>query len=361
MPRTAKRFSAAVALLLLATAAVAQQSRPSTQPYGDRVDVNVVLLDAVVTDSDGNQILGLDKSDFVVRERGVEQTVESVEYVTSRRLLDARESSAPFNIERMREERYLIFFFDKPSPGNGFADGMFHARTSLKRFLREELVDTDRVAIVGHDVRLKVYSDFTNDRKQLERAADEITRFGPGLTKSAASTNGSVPSILRNVDASDMMGGTGTVYEALEILADALRPLRARKNIVLFSPGIIEPGESIRNGITVSPSRHLAPAIASLNNANVTVYGVNTLQGVPVSVPAVHYSLERLSGETSGRYFRNNTGFDRPLEQIDSWTSGYYLLSYRPKNKATSGFQKVDVSIRRPEMRVKARAGYSVN
>lgn len=359
MPRSAKRLSALVATLLLATASYAQQSRPA-QPYNERVDVNLVVLDAVVTDSDGNQILGLDKSDFVVRERGVEQTLESVDYVTSRRLLDAREGNAPFNIDRMREERYLIFFFDKPQPGSSLADATFRARTSLKRFLRDELVETDRVAIVGHDVRLKVYSDFTNDRKQLERAADEVTRFGTGLAKSAGSTNTNAPSILRSVDARDMMRRSGTVYEAIEVLAEALRPLRGRKNLVVFSPGIIEANEEIRNGMIVSPSRHLAPAIAALNSANVTVYGINTNLETSLNVPAVHYSLDRFSSETNGRYFRNNTSFEGPLAQIDTWTSGYYLLSYRPKTKAAAGFQKVDVSLRRPELRVKARAGYSI-
>jgi VWFA-related protein len=357
MLRQTSRISAVLGLLLMTSAAFAQQARPSTQPYGDRLDVNMVLIDAVVTDSDGNQILGLDKSDFIVRERGVEQTIETVDYVTSRRLLDAREGNAPFNIERIREERYIVFFFDKPEPGSGMTD-VIRARTSVKRFLREEMTDTDRVAIVGHDVRLKVYSDFTNDRKQLERAADEMVRFGQGLLKNSAGSAGTGASILRNVDASDMMSGSGTVYEAVEVLADALRPLRARKNLVLFSPGIIGPGEEVRNGMITTPSRYLAPAIAALNNANVTVYGINTQMEAAGSVPAIHYSLERLSNETNGRYFRNNTSFDRPLEQIDTWTSGYYLLAYRPKSKA-AGFQKVDVSLRRPELRVKARAGYT--
>ena len=37
---------------------------------------------AVVTDNRGNQILGLTKDDFVVKENGVEQTIESLDYFT---------------------------------------------------------------------------------------------------------------------------------------------------------------------------------------------------------------------------------------------------------------------------------------
>src|SRR6266550_694047 len=95
------------ALLFAATAGWAQQQSP---PYGEKVDVNLVLLDAVVTDARGNQILGLDKNDFVVKENGVPQDIDSVDYFTNRRLLSSPESKAAFKVERVHEQRYFIFF-----------------------------------------------------------------------------------------------------------------------------------------------------------------------------------------------------------------------------------------------------------
>ncbi|HEU5478710.1 MAG TPA: hypothetical protein VFU90_02705, partial [Candidatus Tumulicola sp.] len=74
-----KRIS--LALFLAATTVAAQQTQPPN--YKEKVDVNLVLLDAVVNDSRGNQILGLDKDDFVVKENGVEQPVSSVDYFTN--------------------------------------------------------------------------------------------------------------------------------------------------------------------------------------------------------------------------------------------------------------------------------------
>src|SRR5512140_2567045 len=84
-----------------------------TPTYGEQVNVNLVLVDATVTDRKGNQILGLSKDDFVVKENGVPQEIASAEYFTNRTLLDAPESKAAFKVERVRDERYFILFFDR--------------------------------------------------------------------------------------------------------------------------------------------------------------------------------------------------------------------------------------------------------
>src|SRR5688572_33481095 len=104
-------------LIQFATAFVFFTALPlfAQQPaLSERVDVNVVLLDVVVTDESGHQILGLSQDDFIVKENGVRQPLETVDYFTSRRLLDNREEKLPFDIERVKEERYMVFFFDKP-------------------------------------------------------------------------------------------------------------------------------------------------------------------------------------------------------------------------------------------------------
>src|SRR5512140_564127 len=90
-----------------------QQEPPRTPTYGEQVDVNLVLVDATVTDNKGNQILGLSKDDFIVKENGVPQDIASAEYFTNRTLLDAPESKAAFKVERVRDERYFILFFDR--------------------------------------------------------------------------------------------------------------------------------------------------------------------------------------------------------------------------------------------------------
>ena len=347
-----KHFAAALSLLALSVAASGQE-QPALR---EQLDVNVVLLDAIVTDSRGNQILGLTKDDFVVKENGVEQSIESVDYFTNRRLLDQREENAPFKVEQVREERYFLVFFDKPSDPGVFGDQINASRHALARFVREELKEGDRVAVVGHDVRLKVYSDFTNDPKKLDRALVEATRFGRGLTKPAADAGEA--SILRHVDAKEMMSGTGSVYRALEVLADAVRPIRARKNLLLFSPGIIDQKEEPRDGMLLNRSPDLDPALDALNAANVTVYPVQLQRFVTLD-PVFHQRLEEIASTTGGEYFRFNVNFQNAIDRVDDLNAGYYLLSYRARNARAGEFQKVQVSIRnQPDLRVTSRSGY---
>jgi len=127
--------TAAILALLLAFPLTAQEQ------FGEKVDVNVVLVDAIVTDATGHQILGLDKDDFVVTEDGQPQKIESIDYFTNRRLLNAREGNIPFKAERVREDRYFVFFFDKPEPGAMF-DRLLTRRNPLG-LLSEDLAFDD--------------------------------------------------------------------------------------------------------------------------------------------------------------------------------------------------------------------------
>jgi VWFA-related protein len=340
-----------LALLALALPTFAQQQ----QPFEERIEVNAVLLDVIVTDSKGHHILGLGPDDFIVKENGVEQSVDSVDYFTNRRLLDQREEQATFKVERVREDRYFIFFFDKPEAG-AMHDELTLAREAVRDFVRNEMKPADLVAIVGHDVRLKVYSDFTGDKARLERALNEATRFGRGITSAPA---GDGPSLLRNMKSKELIDKTGTVYQAVDLLADSTRPIRARKNLVLISPGIADRNEDVFAGEMLgSRSRYVDPMLESLNAANVSVYAVQLQRNVAPTA-LFHQRLSEMAESTGGRYFQQNVSFKTPIVEIENVNSGYYLVTYRSKQpRGKSGFQKVDVRLRNPEFRVVTRSGY---
>jgi VWFA-related protein len=348
-----KRFTLALAAAILAFPALAQQQTP----FQEQIDVTAVLLDVIVTDPEGNQILGLTKDDFIVKENGVQQAVESVDYFTNRILLDGREEQAPFKVESVREDRYFIFFFDKPQDPSLLFNELNLARQAVRKFVKDDMKAQDRIAIVGHDVRLKVYTDFTNDPKQIDRALNEALRFGRGVTEAPQGTD---VSLLRSIGTKRMIDETGTVYEALDALADSVSGIKARKNLVLFSPGVIDRNETISNGMITTRSQHLEPALESLNAANVTVYGVQLQRNGGATVTMLfHQRLDELSTSTGGEYFRINTNFHNAVEKIEQTNAGYYLVTYRAQHpKGTSGFQNVEVSVRNPELRVVARSGY---
>jgi VWFA-related protein len=343
---------AAILALLLAFPLIAQQ--PETTPFGEKVDVNVVLVDAIVTDATGHQILGLDKDDFVVTENGEPQKIESIDYFTNRRLLNAREGTVPFKAERVREDRYFVFFFDKPDQGQMY-DRLRLAREAALNFVDTEMQPNDQVAVVSHDMRLKVFSDFTNDKTQLHKAFDDVMYFGLGLKKPASAPP---QSILGAINGRAMMTRSGTVYEALNVLAESLRPIKARKNLILFSPGIHEPGEDFREGILLDRSRYYDPMIHALNAANVTVYSMNLHRDAP-ELPLYHQTLQLLADDTNGEYFRHPVSFTTPVKHVEQTNNGYYLLSYNTQRpKGTKGYQKIAVTLKNPEFHVKARSGY---
>jgi VWFA-related protein len=345
-----RKLIAVAGTLALAASLAGQEGR-----FSEQIDVNLVLIDAIVTDSSGNQILGLQPGDFIVTEDGQPQQIEALDYFTNRKLLDRREGSAPFKVEQVREERYFVFFFDKP-PDTQMWNELTLARNAAQDFIDKEMLPGDRVAIAGHDVRLKVYSDFTADKQQLRRALNEVTRFGKGLQKPPSQP--AEASILREINFNRMISRTGTVYQALHALGDALRPIRARKNLILFSAGIHEPGEEVRDGVVLNTSRYYEPMVNALNRANVAVYAINMMRNAP-EVPAIHQTLSRVADDTSGEYFRTAVSYAPFLERIDKSNAGYYLITYRTRRAdGAKGFQKVDVAVKNPEFRVQARRGY---
>ncbi|HEX3581204.1 MAG TPA: VWA domain-containing protein [Thermoanaerobaculia bacterium] len=340
-----------LAICLTALVALSAFGQDQPQPrFGENLDVNLVVLDAVVTDGHGHQILGLDKNDFVVKENGVAQPVESVEYFTNRTLLNAPEEKAPFQVERTHDERYYIFFFDKPEEQQLW-DRLAFARKAAKEFVNA-LKPGDRVAVVAHDVRLKVYSDFTNDKAQLMRAIDDVSGSPRGLT------SGSGP-MMKAIPEDRLMNETGTVYEAIDLVGDSVRSIRGRKNLILFSAGIVDNSQQLSNGMVMNESRYYRPMIDSLNASNVTVYALN-LQENYSTLPYVHQTLEQMTSATNGDYYRSVVAFAPLLKKIEQETNGYYVITYYAHHpRGTTGFQKVKVSLANPELHVKARTGYS--
>jgi VWFA-related protein len=345
-----KRIGFTAILLALAFPVLAEDPK-----FGEKIDVNVVLLDSIVTDSHGSQVLGLGKDDFVVKEGGTVQTIDAVDYLTNRQLLNAPEENAPFKVERVRESRYFVLFFDKPPEGQLW-DRLSLARTAAKRLVDEQLKPGDQVAVVAHDVRLKVYSDFTSDKRQLDRAIDQIASWGLGLKDAPA---GDEPSILRNMPKSMMIDKTGTVYEAITVLSDSLHHIQARKNLLLFSAGIRDIGEISRGDVLLNESRYYEPMVEALNSANVAVYPMNLFED-STDAPVIHQTLDRMASDTNGLYYRHVVNFVSPLREIEKRNSGYYLVTYHSHHAAgASGYQKVAVSVKNPEFRVLARGGYS--
>jgi len=349
----------ATGLFLLPLAAPAQDAttpQPAPAPtFAEQVEVTEVLVDAVVTDRDGNVIVGLGPGDFEVTENGNPVELTDVKFYSSR----ARYDAAGRPLDKAEAQRFFILFFDDQRRANTDIPGVLARELDAARRAKDwirTLGPADYVAIASFDNSLAVEQDFSRDRKELLRGIDEaVTGKGSkGNWPSRLPPEGG-PSLLRNLPAgNEVRDRTPTVYEALQELAKAASHLVGRKNLVLVSSGF---GNVNGFGQFQPDPRYDVPTAQILNDANVAVYAVDVLEAGAES--PLSSSLSLLSDQTGGRYFQHIVNFVTPFEQIAGETTGYYLLAYRATHpRGETGYQKVNVSVKSREFRVKAREGY---
>jgi len=225
------------------------------------------------------------------------------------------------------------------------------ARRASMDFVKNQILEQDKVAIVGYDIRLKIYSDFTSDRAALVEAINEALSFSNGISKKPENMveNG----ILENMDMKQMIDRTGRIYDGIRILADALDPLPARKVMILFSPGIGE-ASSFSRQIPENDKIWFDPMMESIQKANVTVYPMHLLRNVRYH--AAESNLVQMAQETGGEYYRQATSFEMPMQIVENENNGYYMLSYYVKKTDDEEPVKLGVKLRNPEFNVKTRS-----
>lgn len=353
--------------LALSSLPTAAQDNPQAK-FGEEVAVTEVLLDALVTDRQGNVIIGLHPDDFIVEEDGKPIQVDDVSFYSNRRLLDSTESlgQAGAAIDTAPKSRYFILFFQEQqgveasNPGVGLLKRQLEAAREARKWVSKERLLDDYVAVLSYDVKLKVHQDFTQDGAQILRGIDSaVTGKDPGENWPSrlpeVDTEQGVVSLRAGLPKGAELGKQSrTIYEALQIVAEAAGGIVGRKNLVYFGIGFGEQGSF---GLYKPDPRYYPGMVRQLNDHNVAVYALDL---VPSEVDYdLSNALHQLTNETGGTYYNNFVSFQTPLKQIASENSGYYLLSYRsPRPAGTTGYQKVSVRTKNKEFRVRTREGY---
>lgn len=356
-------FLAGALLMALASRAGGQTppSATETPGFSGEVTVSEVLLDALITDREGNVIVGLGPEDFRVREEGRPVDLTGVAFYSNRRYLgEAGARSLGIDPDAVPDRRYFVLFFDDQRRNAASARGLLQrqmaAARDAEKWLREDLEPGDRVAVASFDFKLKLHADFTADREALIAAVRAAATGADGRadwpSRRAADGAGSLAANLPTGSA--LRDASPTIYEALQTLARAAEPIQGRKNLVLFSIGF---GDVNSLGQYMRDARYHRPTMEALNAANVAVYSVDLTE--PGTRHPFSDALSEIALITGGRFFQNVVNFATPLEQVSRTTNGYYLLSYRAEHPAGErGFQEVEVETVNPEFRVTARSGY---
>jgi len=378
-------------------------------------------VDAVVLDSRGEPVEGLSQDDFVVKEDGNTQSVRQFEAVALPESKPSRTVSSSFvstNLQPRagRRTRSFVILFDdaqlsKPNAGK--------ARDAVARFLRDGLRDDDEVTLVssatgawwsarlgeGRDDLIALLdrlhgqravdtsSSYMSDFEAMRIYVNRDQRLGAEVTRRFAE-NGVIvdPGNANALQAANELGiGEGhpmvrakaaeaymnvrvrnqATLHALERVADALAQGKGRKSVILVSDGFVH-----------DPSLpEFRDAVRALNRANSSVYFLDArgLTGSSEFASAefgralleqdVSSTLSRVAMETEGAEsvaidtgglsLRNPNDLEGEMERVARESRSYYLLGYASRNTARDGkFRKIEVSVRRPGLTVRARSGY---
>ncbi|MEJ7711566.1 MAG: VWA domain-containing protein [Pyrinomonadaceae bacterium] len=153
-----------------------------------RVAVDLVQVDVVVTDQKGQHVTNLNAEDFEVFEEGRKQEVRNFSYVSTdgsaepgdngRSTSTSTPSTRPLNssTDVTNSRRTIALVVD--DLGISF-ESMVSVREALRKFVAQQMLPTDQVAIITTSKRIGALEQFTSDKRQLQRTIDNI-QFYPG-------------------------------------------------------------------------------------------------------------------------------------------------------------------------------------
>ena len=415
-------FRAAVLLGLgvLASAQTAPpQPSPSPTPAGPAIQfpsaVELVTVDAVVTDKKNNPIESLTRDAFQVFEDGKPQAITSFEAVvlppsapvgpTKARTISTNQSA------EVRTGRTFIIVFDdvhlQPfqslrakaaidqflktgtrdgdrvtllASGGGawwstrMPEGYKELTSLLKRLDGREIPDTGQDRVTEWEaLRIHIY----RDKQVEERVTRRFETYGVNPGQRDQSQTGQF------FDGDPMVQGRASeVYyqataknkitlNAVERALSSLAGAKGRKSLILVGQGFIyDPNlDEFKNVVQAS------------RRGNCAIYFVDTtgLGGMPLQMTAEFgpampsqdigaafaENLERSEGaesiaaDSGGFSVRNSNDLAKGLQRIADETRVYYLIGYNPTNTARDGkFRKIELKVAGKDMRVRARKGY---
>jgi VWFA-related protein len=376
--------------------ALAQTTATDDKDDVVRITTNLVQVDAVVT-KDGRPVTGLTADDFEIYEDGHKQVITSFAYVSN---VGARPATTP---EKPRETKTGSFTPPPPLTRDvprrtialvvddlGLsAESMSDVRRSVRKFVAEQMQPNDLVAILRTGTQVGALQQFTNDKRLLNRAVDQLrwnlcSRVGINVLRPVGLPN-----------YSGCLHSYGSTLSQLRSIVEAMGRLPGRKSLILMSDSVpiqnqeLEPYEY--EGVPESAGddwvyrRGLAKIAEKAIRSSVVIYSVDT-QGLQVTGPTAADQFsgninqmtaqmrnvlatrsrllqdrraggDMIARQTGGFQIRNSNDFhfDRIMED----QSGYYLLGYRPTGETfNKHFHHIKAKIKKSGMTVRTRFGF---
>jgi VWFA-related protein len=182
-------FAMWIAILPLTRQSSAQQ--PSAADGVIRINVNLVQVDAIVTDSKGKPVRDLTSEDFEVFQDGKPQVITTFAFVDVRdshlitppapspartKKGPAAPPPPPIALRPEQIRRTIALVADDLGLS---ADSIVRVRDALKKWVDKEMQPGDLVAVIRTSAGMGALQQFTNDKRLLYAAID-LVQFHPG-------------------------------------------------------------------------------------------------------------------------------------------------------------------------------------
>ncbi len=406
----------AVFLVLLALVAAAPQifgqSKPDAgtpQVPAIKVRTGLVLIPAVVTDTNRNRVSDMKKEDFVVLENGKRQEIALFDHITTKAEV-MKPTAVPAgvftNTVQQGGNRVTIFVLDLV---NSKIEEQKEARKQLLDFLSKSLDEQEPVCLVAVNskgawllhgfttdpkVLLEALRSVKHERSELDSPArnpeEEIFRMVQGTNTKNAGANAAMEASRLNVlemESTFQDIGAGerirlTLLSMLEI-ADAFVGIPGRKSLIWATAGFpFDMGDE--SAFEKSRALHslgqqglislYEQTWRTLEAANIAVYPLDVSElvnpgfvgaGIGVPLPRrtmldMHVAnLENFANMTGGKFCDRSMDAGKCFKEAASDSSDYYLLGIYDKSGAEKpGWRKLSVRTMRSGLEIRARSGY---
>jgi VWFA-related protein len=403
-------------LLLFSFSVFAQvpTTEPGNQDDADVVKISTTLIqiDAVVTDKKGNVVTDLTAKDFEIYQNGKKQDISNFSFITTNKSVvpvenrpletTKNKNAIPIPPAKLKPEQvrrtYALVVDDL---GLSFPS-IFYVQQSLKKFVNEQVLDGDLVAIIRTGGGIGALQSFTSDKRQLLATINKlkwnpqgrggIGTFAPIDATTKQPTNNSTD----NSNSKDYEAATeefrndnfsiGTLG-ALNYVIRGMDELPGRKSLVLFSEGF----QTYTKDRGMRTPTRIADALRFLaDRANRSAVSIYTLDPRGLEVPGFanaeddindifgsgdtaladrrdaffdsQQTLRYLAEETGGLAYINQNSIGKGLRKAVNDQSDYYLLGYQPDESTfdpkKAKYNNLQIKVTRPGLRIRYRSGF---
>jgi len=400
LPSSHRLIALAASLALALAQTPAPQSGPPDGAVPNtviRIDVNLVQVDAVVTDSRGRRVTDLPASAFEVLQDGKPQEIANFSYVSTR-LPKAGTAAAvkaaavkpvkgeppppPQELRPSDVRRALALVVDDLGLAG---ENIPLVRGAIRNFIDEQMRPGDMVAIVRTGAGMGALQQFTTDKRLLYAALDRVKYGESRVGISSFAPLGSGTRGTANLDHfREQTMAVGTLA-ALRFVVNGMRDFPGRKSVILFT-------ENIRLIYRGASDETVAYAVQQLSDAasraSVVIHAIDP-RGMPdYEVTAAddtsHMSRRRVSRvpqqreqevvhteegmfalaeDTGGLFLHDTNDLSGALRKAAEDSDGYYLIGYHPDattfdNSGQPKFHRIEVKVKGSGLHVRSRDGF---